>query len=136
MSASCKSNTIDIGTGQESTIIKFSKETVALVVVCCDLFIAFWLWTSLLALQYYHKRVDDDVNSGTLGANHFSVVMEQDPHEDHINDLKGIYWAWGEQILRNEPDEDYKTARGEVDENQNKIFNVNCGLSNLEYLGL
>jgi len=47
--------------------------------------------------------VDDDVNKGTLTAVDFSAVIDVDPHEDHINDMKGIIWAWAENILENEP---------------------------------
>ena len=51
--------------------------------------------------------VDNDINTGTLNATHFTVVMEQDPHKDHINDLKGVYWAWAENILELEPNQEY-----------------------------
>ena len=74
MTATCKSNTIEFGDEEHiKTTVKVSKETVALVVVCCDLLLALVLWFSLLALKAYHKMVDNDVNKGTLNATHFSV---------------------------------------------------------------
>ena len=76
MTANCKSNTIEFGTDSGKATFNVSKETVALVVVCSDLLISLWLWTSLLALQTYHKMVDNDVNKGTLDAPNFSVIME------------------------------------------------------------
>ena len=76
MTASCKSNTIDFGIDSDKKPYPVSKEIVALVVVCGDLLISLWFWTSLLALQTYHKMVDNDVNKGTLAAKDFTVVME------------------------------------------------------------
>lgn len=152
ITATCKSNTITIGTAAEKTDIEVSKETIALVVVLSDLAIAFILWFALLGLKPLHKFVDDDVNKGTLTATDFSAVVDVDPHTDHINDLKGIIWAWAENILEKEPEHDADPAHDpsydprsydeflgkctELDFNVDRVFNVNLGLSNLEYLGL
>ena len=82
-----------------SASVTVSKETVALVVVCTDLAAVFVLWFALLALKSFHRMVDADVNKGTLSATDFTVQVEQEPHFDHYNDLKGVYWAWAELVL-------------------------------------
>ena len=76
-----------------------SKSTVAIVVVILDLLLSFLLWFALLALNQFQKLADVDVDRGTLSAEDFTVQIIQEPHKDHINDLKGIYWAWAENIL-------------------------------------
>ena len=75
MTADCKSNTIKFGNESTKTIT-VSKETAALVVVCCDLLLSLVFWFSLLGLKTYHKITDKDINEGTLMATDFSVVME------------------------------------------------------------
>ena len=76
MTAACKSNTITFGTSSFKTDIVVSKETAAVVVVCCDLVLSLFLWFGLLALKTYHKMVDKDVNVGTMIAPDFTIVME------------------------------------------------------------
>ena len=100
MIASCTSNSIRFGDKDKlATTVTVSKETVALVVVCTDLAAVFVLWFALLALKSFHRMVDADVNMGTLSATDFTVQVEQEPHFDHYNDLKGVYWAWAELVL-------------------------------------
>ena len=140
VTANCKSATITfakIGSPNDRSSFRFSKETAALVIVCGDLLIALALWLSFLGMKTFHKMVDNDINMGTLKTTDFSVVMEQEPHKDHINDFKGVMWAWAEEILDNEPDQSYMDPVTDMlDNNQNKLFNINMGLSNLEYLGV
>ena len=80
--------------------------------------------------------VDKDVNEGTLTATDFTVQVEQEPHKDHQNDLKGVYWAWAERVLEDSGQDYQDPNTGHYDTEQDKVFNVNIGLSNLEYLGL
>ena len=41
-----------------------------------------------------------------LSAEDFTVQLIQEPHKDHINELKGIFWAWAEDILMKEEEQD------------------------------
>ena len=51
--------------------------------------------------------------------------------------MKGIYWSWAENLLECEPNREYYDPHtGNVDLNQDTVFNVNIGMTNLEYLGL
>ena len=115
------------------TTVEVSKETVAIVVVCTDLLVCLVLWCLLLSLRPLHKMNEQDVTKGSLLATDFTVVTLIDPHSDHINDVKPILWAWSEHILENEPD--FKKYGGD-DDQADKVFNVNLGLTNLAYLNL
>ena len=55
------------------------------MVVSCDLALSLIIWLGLLALRTYHKMVDNDINTGTLNATHFSVVMAIFVAKDYYN---------------------------------------------------
>lgn len=48
--------------------------------------------------------------------------------------LPGIYWAWAENVLAEEPYEYKDPGTNEVDINQNSVVNVHLGFSNYGYL--
>ena len=89
----------------------------------------------MLALSKLQEVTEREINSGTVVPNDFSIVIEQNPHSESLEDLPAVYFAWVENILKNEPVElnDYNTD--EIDENQNNVWSVNLGLTNLGYLG-
>ena len=130
MTASCESDTIQFA----GDYIIQNKSNVAIVIVIFDLAISFSLWFSLLALKPFQNITDVDIDRGNLSAEDFTVQIIQEPHKDHINDIKGIYWAWVEEILQKEEQVFTDPATLKVDELQNNVFNINYGESMKEML--
>jgi len=51
-----------------------------------------------------------------------------------MEDLPPVFYAWAENInAREEVDDLIDPTTGVVDENQNNVWNVDFGLTNLEY---
>ena len=48
------------------------------------------------------KATEKDVKGDTLSASEFTVVVESIHHDDDVDDLKAIYWAWAEEVLSKE----------------------------------
>ena len=71
-----------------------NKGSVATIVVCCDLFIAFFLWLALVAGRPFQSASNDDVNGEIIMAEDFTVVLEVPQYLDENKDLKAVYWAW------------------------------------------
>ena len=44
------------------------------------------------------EKIKKEVQSGLVTASDFTVMVTQDPHDDPIEDLQGVYWAWAENI--------------------------------------
>ena len=89
----------------------------------------------MLALGKLQEVTEREINSGTVTPQDFCVVIEQDPHSESLEDLPAVYVAWAENILKNEPTELNDPTTDDIDENQNNVWNVNLGLTNLGYLG-
>lgn len=99
-----------------------------------DLVISYVLWISLIALRPFERKLQLEIDAGTLEASHFTVVILQKPYSDPLEALPGIYWAWAENILEMEPIEFRDPMTNMVDENQNTVLSVNLGLANYGYL--
>ena len=95
MTASC----IDDEVSMPSLGLTMTKENVSIIVVLFDLLISFYLWFALLFLRPLAKATEIDIVGDTLSADDFTVIVDQIPHKDKVEDLKAIYWAWAEQIL-------------------------------------
>lgn len=61
-------------------------------------------------------------------------MVSQDPHTESLEDLPAVYYAWVENINSQESTELTNPNTGEIDENQNNVWNINLGLTNLGYL--
>ena len=44
------------------------------------------------------EKVDDEINKNVISPSDFTVMVTQDAHTDHAEDLEGIYWAWAEHV--------------------------------------
>lgn len=62
-------------------------------------------------------------------------MVSQRPHVEKLEDLPGVYYAWAENICSQEVKESVWPDTNDIDENQNNVWNVNLGLTNLGYLG-
>ena len=56
------------------------------------------------------------------------------PHVESLEDLPAVYYAWVENVCAQEPEELTNPDTGEIDENQNNVWAVYLGLTNLGYL--
>ena len=56
------------------------------------------------------------------------------PHVESLEDLPSVYYAWVENVCAQEPEELTNPDTGEIDENQNNVWAVYLGLTNLGYL--
>ena len=63
----------------------------------------------------------------------FAVVLTQTPHLESVDDLPGVFYAWAENICANEKNDLIDPTTGLIDENQNNVWNVDLGLTNLAY---
>ena len=61
-------------------------------------------------------------------------MVTQPPHIESLDDLPGVFYAWAENINSREADELVDPKTQEIDGNQNEVWNVNLGLTNLGYL--
>ena len=127
--ASCKSENIMIR-GQQVTV---SKGAVALFVVLTDLVICLILWFSLLMLGPFQTTTRDEINKNIVNPIDYTVVVTQNPHKDHNDDLPGILWEWAENINQKEMEEylDKELDTEEIDKYQNNVFNVSLALNDV-----
>jgi hypothetical protein len=47
----------------------------------------------------------------------YTVVISQDPHNETLDDLPPVYYAWAENINSQEPEELKNPRTNEIDEN-------------------
>ena len=60
-------------------------------------------------------------------------MISQPSHLEKTEDLPGIYYAWCENINANEAESLQNPDYEEIDENQNNVWSVSLGLTNLGY---
>ena len=129
--AQCSSSSITIG----DTDWKLTKGFIGLVAVFADLLIVFIFWCSMLGLGQLQTTAETEINAGSVQPKDYTVVVTQEPHVESLEDLPGVYYAWVENINSQESLELVNADNGEIDQNQNNIWNINLGLTNLGYLG-
>ena len=126
----CSASTINFG-GND---VKVSKSAIGLVAVFFDLIIVFSFWCSMLALKQLQETAEREISAGTVLPQDFAVVLTQNPHSEKMEDLPPVFYAWAENVnAREEVDDLIDPTTGVVDENQNNVWNVDFGLTNLEY---
>ena len=117
--------------------VKVTKNLIGILVVFFDLIITFWYWCSILALKKFQEVTEAEVNGDIVLPQDYTVQIYQESHTESLKELPGVYYAWVENILQKESKELLDTNTGEVDENQNNVWNVNMALTstgNLEYM--
>ena len=130
MLAQCSASSISIG----GSDVKVTKNVIGLVVVFFDLLITFLFWCMMLGLKEIQTTVKAEIFADTCYPQDFTVVISQKPHLESLDELKGVYYAWVENVCAQEPEEMIPGQLYQVDENQNNVWNVNLGLTNMGYL--
>ena len=121
-----------------------NKGNVATIVVLFDLIISFFLWFALLSSKTFQNATGKDIQGNTVTAPDFTVVVEvPQTHVDDVeHDLKPVFWAWAQNINDKEKNaKDYNDRSHpdpahwkDIDKNQDEVFNVNLGESNLGHM--
>ena len=114
-----------------------SKGEVAILVVLFDLLITWTVYLAMLALKPLQQVTEQDVNGGTLSASDFTVVLSLNwfRHEEKVENLRPILWAWVESVLAKERKQDFTNHQTNMkDREQNNVFNINLGLYDFGYL--
>ena len=127
--ASCSSSTIKFGSSEALV----TKNVIGIMAVLFYLLITFIFYCALLALKKIQTLQEEEVDFATVTASDFSVLVTQRAHLEDVEDLCGSYYAWAENICAMEKEQDCKNAEGELDLNQNTVFDVELGLTNLKY---
>lgn len=128
--AECASESVFVG-GQN---ILITKNVIGIMVVVLDLIICFGFWCSMISLGILQGATKNEISAGTVTAVDYTVVIKQQPHIEALEDLPGVYFAWVENINSMENEEFVDPNTGDVDENQNNVYNVNLGLTNMGYM--
>ena len=114
--------------------MKVTKSFIGLVVVFCDLIIVFSFWCSMLALKKLQDTTEKEINGNIVTPADFTVAITNPPHIESLEDLPAVYYAWVENVCAQEPKELTIPDTKEIDENQNNVWAVYLGLTNLGYL--
>ena len=130
MLAQCSATTIQMG-GED---VKVSKTLIGVIVVFFDLIITFIFWCSLLGLKKLQEAQEKEMNGEAVSVSDFSVMVAQEPYTETLDDLTAVYYAWAENICSREALNLVDPTTGEADDNQNQVWNVQLGLTNLGYL--
>ncbi len=131
MIARCSSSHIQFGSSE----VKVTKNLIGIIVVLSDLIMTFIFWCSMLSLKKLQVAQENEMEGLNVAANDFTCVVGQEPHVEDIEDLPGIYYAWAENICSASDQNDMTNpVTGEIDENQNLVWNVQLGMTNLGYL--
>ncbi len=112
-----------------------TKNLIGIIVVFGDLIMTFIFWCSMLSLKKLQVAQENEMEGLNVTAADFTCVVGQEPHVEDIEDLPGIYYAWAENICSASDQIDMTNpVTGEIDENQNLVWNVQLGMTNLGYL--
>jgi hypothetical protein len=71
----------------------------------------------MLALKKFQEATEQEINAGTVNATDYTVVLSQEPHNETLDDLPSVYYAWAENINSQEPEELKDPNTNEIDEN-------------------
>ena len=114
--------------------VKVSKTLIGVIVVFFDLIITFIFWCSLLGLKKLQEAQEKEMNGEAVSVSDFSVMVTVEPYTETLDDLTAVYYAWAENICSREALNFIDPNTGEPDDNQNQVWNVQLGLTNLGYL--
>lgn len=65
-------------------------------------------------------------------ASDFALEISNLPPHKNIKELKAYLWCWVEYIQENESQNAIHPKTGTIDENQNRVMNINFGLNDYE----
>ena len=105
--ADCKSDIMSVQFGGESHLL--SKGAIALYTVVIDLIVSLLLWFAVLMAGPIQNKIKQEIFKDQVIASDFTVMVTQVPHQDSLEDLPGIYWAWAENINQKEDNDDLYT---------------------------
>ena len=95
LQATCKSDNVNLFYLNK---IYLTKETIALVVVFCDIGISFLAFFSFLYLRAFQNITAIEINEQVVSASDFAVQIKNLPSHDSVRSLKADLWAWAEEV--------------------------------------